>query len=116
MSNIERKDRIAGVIIEQLAGILYREFPQYMLKIAVTRVVMSKDISTAKVWIDIRADNHEQILRKVIAARGRIRHQLSQVLAAYTCPELFFIRDENPDYVSRIDELIARIHAEKERF
>jgi ribosome-binding factor A len=108
----QRQKKIAGVIQKDLAEIFQRELSGTFSKtpmITVTRVVVSKDLSIAKVAVSLFAiDDKEAFLEEIKANASeiryllgkRIRHQLRIV------PELHFYLDDSLDYIEHIDNLL----------
>jgi len=77
---------------------------------AVTEVVLAPGGKLARVFVRVDGDEEEaeQTLAGLNAAKGFIRHQLSDRLGLRHPPELVFVIDRSEQYVSRIDELLGR--------
>ena len=84
----------------------------------VTRVEVTKDLRTAKVFVRLLdgGDDLER-RRKVLAALGRasgmLRREVGQQLSLRHAPELRFAYDEGLDHTTRVEELLAEIASEK---
>lgn len=85
---------------------------------SVTRVVVTADLSLAKVYLSVyapgrdvtpvfeRIDQHQDEIRHQLAAR--IRHQVRRV------PELMFFMDDTAEYADRIEELFRKVSDDRE--
>lgn len=108
----QRQKKVSGVIQRDLAEIFQREITGKFSKspmITVTRVVVSKDLSVAKVALSIfGTEDKSEFLEEIKAESSeirfllgkRIRHQLRIV------PELHFYLDDSLDYIDHINNLL----------
>ena len=79
-------------------------------EIIIYDVVVSKDLSTAKVYfspMDIQQDAKE-ITQGLQSASGYLRTQLSKILSLRKIPELRFIVDDTEAKGDRIEQLIQK--------
>ena len=116
-----RTERVAKLIQREVAELLGTEFSEQLQPlITVTSARITKDLSIAYVYVSILESTPE--LRKAsfrhlegmtskirTALASRIRHQLR------TVPELRFFLDESQFEASKMEDLFARIRAERAR-
>jgi ribosome-binding factor A len=103
-----RTRRVAELVRSELSRLLLTEFqdPSSGL-LTVTRVVMTPDLLTARIYLSVfggqdpgalldRIERTKGALRKALASRVRLKYN----------PELFFALDTGPEHQDRIDKLI----------
>ena len=78
--------------------------------VAVSEVVLAPGGKTARVFVRVEGEEEddEETLAGLNAAKGFIRHQLSDRMGLRHPPELIFVIDRSDQYKSRIDELLGR--------
>ncbi len=108
-----RTKRLGEVLKRDLGQILQREYQPTGTFITVTNVVMTDDLSIAKVYLSVFApdrdekaiykhlDDHLDEIRHTLA--GKIRHQVRKI------PELHFYVDDTAEYVNKIESLFEKI-------
>ncbi len=108
-----RTKRLGEVLKRDLGQILQREYQPTGTFITVTNVVMTEDLSIAKVYLSVFApdrdekaiykhlDDHIDEIRHTLA--GKIRHQVRKI------PELHFYVDDTAEYVNKIESLFEKI-------
>ena len=115
-----RTDRVGRMIQREVADLLQQDFGEASQSlVTVTGVRMTDDLGTAYVDVSVLGADDRQ--RKAAIARldaqateirhalsARIRHQLKRM------PELRFFLDDGPQRRARMDELFAKIAAERE--
>lgn len=114
-----RTERLASEIRKDLGGILQKDFQPQGSFVSVTQVVVTDDLSIAKVYLSIFApgrdiepifhhiDQSQQEIRHQLA--GRIRHQVRRI------PELLFYIDETPEKADRMEDLFRRVREADEK-
>ena len=77
----------------------------------VTEVALPPGSKAARIFVQVQGteDEAEQTLEGLNAAKGYIRHELSERLGLRHCPELIFQIDRSEEYLGRIDELLGRV-------
>lgn len=106
-----RQQKISRLVQKDLGEILQQKGQSLFggVLITVTKVMVSKDLSVAKVYLSLftKADKEElletirQHTREVRYELGhRVRNQLRVI------PELHFFIDDSLDYIDRIDDLL----------
>jgi ribosome-binding factor A len=115
-----RTERVGSVIQRELADILQQSYGEQLGPlVTVTDVTMTKDLGIAYVNVSVLATDEKQrqsALKRLQSVGdevrqqlgSRIRHQLRSV------PELKFFLDESQQRAQEMDELFARIRAERE--
>jgi ribosome-binding factor A len=108
-----RTERLGGVLKRDLGEILQREYQPTGTFITVTKVLMTDDLSIARVYLSVFApgrdekaiyqhlDDHITEIRHTLA--GKIRHQVRKI------PELHFYVDDTAEYVNKIEKLFDKV-------
>jgi ribosome-binding factor A len=114
-----RTERVAKLIQQEVADLLQKDFHEGSQSLlTVTGARMTSDLTIAYVDVSVLGDRPEQRqaafkrlealtpeIRRALA--GRIRHQFKRM------PELRFFLDETPQHAAHMDEIFARIRAER---
>ena len=106
-----RLRRIEGLISRRLAEIIHQEMADPRVgMIAVTGVVVSKDLAFAKVYFTTpgTAEEIAETARALNLAKGYLRTQLAQSCQLRATPALKFIHDTSYMRANRIHELLAQ--------
>ena len=104
-----RTDRISELIRRELVLLFAHKVCDSRLQlIRITEVIVSKDLSSAKVFFNI-ADNPEMIKKPLEKAKHFFRHHLANALELRHMPELKFIYDPTQTTANRIDDLLAKL-------
>lgn len=108
-----RTERLGGVLKRDLGEILQREYQPIGTFITVTKVLMTDDLSIARVYLSVFApDRDEKVIyqhlddqideiRYTLAAK--IRHQVRKI------PALHFYVDDTAEYVNKIEKLFDEV-------
>lgn len=107
----KRQQRIGKLFQKDLGEILQTELTHITrgAMVTVTKVQVTPDLNTAKVYLSLFAtSNKEELLKNIMKnasfIRGklgnRIRHQMRSV------PELHFYEDDSLDYIENIEHLL----------
>lgn len=94
----ERTRRVAEQIQRELAVLIQQELKDPRLgMITISAVQVSKDMSTAKVFITVfnEAQDRANTLEALQHATGFLQHELGRSLRLRTIPKLRFIYDES---------------------
>ncbi len=106
-----RQSKVARLLQRDLGDIFIREF-RHLLEgamVTVTKVRISRDLSSAKVYLSIFGIiDKEALLVKISAQVREIRHALGNRIKNQVriIPELHFYMDDSLDYIDHIDELL----------
>ena len=115
MKNI-RIERLNDAFQEEISKIIATEVKDDDIKfVTITEVDASTDLSYAKVYFTCLEDNkREKITEALNKASSFIRKCLTPRFDTLKIPELTFIYDNSLEYGKHIDELIDKIHEEKD--
>lgn len=107
-------ERIASDITKYLSNILMLETNDELFKqITIIDVVVSKDLSFAKVYFTSLSElSHEKLERELNEAAPFLRGKLAKVLEIRNIPELKFIYDTSIEYAQNIENIIKEINEE----
>lgn len=112
-----RIERVNSLIRQEISELLQRQVkdPRLGNFIAVTEVVTSADMKTARVFVSHLGSEEEkkETLKALTAAAGFFRRELGQRLKLRYTPEISFYWDDSIERGERIMQLIDSIHAEK---
>ena len=113
-----RIERINHLIREEISVLLQRQVkdPRLGNFIAVTDVVTSANLKTARIYISHLGTETErkETLDTLTAASGFFRKELAKHLRLRRVPELSFHWDDSIERGAHIDELIDRVSSEKD--
>jgi ribosome-binding factor A len=103
-----RTRRVAELVQAEISRILIGEFQDASSGLlTVTRVEMTPDLLTARVFISVfGASDPGAVLERIDRSNGRIRRALASRIKLKYNPQLFFALDPGPDHQERIDRLI----------
>ena len=103
-----RTRRVAELVRSELSRLLIAEFqdPSSGL-LTVTRVEMTPDLLTARVFLSVFGGPHPAaLLERIERSQGALRKALASRVQLKYNPELFFVLDPGPEHQDRIDKLI----------
>ena len=115
-----RTDRVGRMIQREVADLLQQDFGEAsQTLVTVTGVRMTDDLGIAYVDVSVLGSTPEQrqaALARLDAQTTQIRHALAQRIRPQVrrIPEVKFFLDEGPQRVERMDELFAKIAAERD--
>lgn len=103
-----RTRRVAELIRTELSRLLIREFQDESSGLlTVTRVEMTPDLLTARVFLSIYgASDPAALLDRIERGKGALRRALASRVKLKYNPTLFFAVDPGPEHQDRIDRLI----------
>ena len=107
-------ERIASDITKYLSNILMLETNDELFKqITIIDVVVSKDLSFAKVYFTSLSElSHEKLEKELNEAAPFLRGKLAKVLEIRNIPELKFFYDTSIEYAQNIENIIKEINEE----
>jgi ribosome-binding factor A len=114
-----RVKRVAEGVREELATLVSREVKDPRAAGAVvTRVEMTGDLRSAKVWVRLLeatddVARRQEIVDALTRASGMLRREVTQRLALRNAPTLRFLYDEGLERSTRVDQLLAEIEIER---
>jgi ribosome-binding factor A len=113
-----RTRRISELLRRELAQLIRTEIDDpRMAMVSLTGVLVSKDLSHAKIYVTILNDVAEEraaTIRHLNEAAGLLRHRLAHQVRMRSVPRLTFLYDESIERGARLSALIAAALAEDE--
>lgn len=115
-----RTERVASQIQKDLGEILRQDYQPAGTFVSITQVVMTDDLSIAKVYLSIfaperdieplyeRIDRHQDEIRHELAKR--IRHQVRRI------PDLLFFTDESSEVADKMEQLFKKVNEQRTSF
>lgn len=107
-----RLARINQALLSELSQLLLTEVADKSLRwTQLTKVVASKDLSTAKVYFLV-ADpklSHEKILKKLKRASNWFRFELARRMELRVTPELKFFYDDQLEKAQELTDLLNKL-------
>jgi ribosome-binding factor A len=114
-----RTDRVARMIQREIADLLQTEFSEATHSLTtVTGATVSPDLGVASIQVSVLGDTPEArraAFSRVEGLATQVRHALAQRIRHQVrrIPEVRFFLDEGPQRAARMDEIFARIAAER---
>lgn len=118
MASERTVERIASWIQRKVATMLVRDLkdPRAQFLLTVTRVKLSKDLETCRVYFSVLGDENQR--RRAAAmlehASPWIQREVAKGLATRTAPRIQFEFDESVEGAARMSELLERIAKERQ--
>ena len=111
-----RQERAAELLYQELSILIGNGLDDPTLELlAVTNVVVSRDLRVAKIYIHQDSDlQRSAVLARLKRATPFLRRQLAQIVTFRAVPELLFYYDDTPDQAARVDALLQNIAEERE--
>jgi ribosome-binding factor A len=116
-----RGERLASQFQREIYNVistkLRNKHPELSAIISVTQADIAPDLKTAKVFVSIYDTNESKKQKSFEILKenaGFIRHELAQVLAIRTVPEMQFILDGSMEYGAKIDKILNQLDIKPE--
>lgn len=110
-----RKERLEGLIKEEVAKILDQLKDPRKGMVTVNAVKLTKDLRLATIYVSVREDERiKKTMRVLEQARGFIKRELASRVILKYLPDIQFKYDESIQRAARIEELFLKIDKEKE--
>jgi len=77
--------------------------------VQITSVETSADLSTCKVFVDIRHENPDAIMFQLFQSSSYFRNQIAQNVRLRRTPNITFIQDAGRQNAERVEELLKQI-------
>ena len=112
MEESNRQKKIAGVLQKDLAQVLQellRNSGQPGIIISVSKVVVTVDLTLAKVYVSIfPASKGKNIVSELNTLKPKIKHQISQLTKNQLrkMPDLAFYNDDTLEYIEQIEKAV----------
>ena len=105
-----RTERVNELIRRKLVLLLKQESKDPRLKqVVITDVVVSRDLTSAKVFFSVDVDSIKIVATSLNKASGFFRSSLSKTLDLRHTPTLSFIYDKAPNTGAKIDDLLSKL-------
>ena len=105
-----RTERVNELMRRELVLLLKQEAKDPRLKqVVITDVIVSRDLTSAKVFFSVDEDSIEIVVSLLNKASGFFRSSLSKTLDLRHTPTLSFIYDTAPNTGARIDDLLSKL-------
>ena len=105
-----RIERVNELMRRELVLLLKQETKDPRLKqVVITDVIVSRDLTSAKVFFSVDADSNKIVVSLLNKASGFFRSSLSKTLDLRHTPALSFIYDAAPNTGARIDDLLSKL-------
>ena len=108
-----RPERVGHLMQREIADILRTRMrdPRLSEWVSVTDVVVTEDLSVAKVFVSIlpTGEERERALAALEGAAGFVRHELAPRLGLRELPEIRFKLDTSIEHGARVEELLKRL-------
>lgn len=105
-----RKDRVGELMKRELVLLLQQETKDQRLKdVVITDVIVSRDLSGAKVYFSVEEDRLTMVTALLKKASGFFRFRISKELDLRHTPLLNFIYDTAPNTGARMDKLLKKL-------
>lgn len=115
----KRQKQISELLRRQFSMVLMEEGSYIFEKamVTVTRVVVSPDLQSAKVYLSVfNTDHKQEVMMALEEHNHRLRFALSNKVGKQLrrIPELKFYLDESLDEFFRMNELLGRLRADNQ--
>ena len=105
-----RAERVNELIKRELVLLLSNGTKDPRLKdVIITDVIVSRDLTSAKVFFSVDDASHKEVNRLLNNASGFFRSSLSKALDLRHTPSLSFIYDTAPNTGARMDDLLNKL-------
>ncbi|MCA9398709.1 MAG: 30S ribosome-binding factor RbfA [Candidatus Omnitrophica bacterium] len=112
---MSRMDKVNQQVRREIGLIIQQEMSDPRLQfVAITRVDVSKDLRTARVFFNVIGDSKKILDAKnaLQSARGAIRRKVGQKIKMRFTPEFSFFYDDSMDIANRIEDTLKEINDE----
>ncbi len=109
-----RNDRIQELMRHEIDSIIRTDLddPRLTGTYSVTRVDVSRDLHSAKVYVSVlESDLRKDVIKALKSAAGFIRRELGQRLSLRHIPELTIVDDPNIEYGIHIAKILREVGA-----
>ncbi|TDQ17182.1 ribosome-binding factor A [Algoriphagus boseongensis] len=110
----KRQQKYAKLIQKELGDIFQKESRHLVGKamITITRVMMSPDLSVAKVYLSFLLADPQSTYELINEHKKEVRHHLAKRIgkSVRIIPELAFFPDESASYAQHMDKVISGLN------
>jgi ribosome-binding factor A len=118
---VKRAVRVAERVREELATLIARTVRDPRVQgVSIARVDMTDDLRQARVLVRLLEGGDDEARREEAVtglgrASGLLRREVTKRLSLRYAPELKFVYDDGQDHLSRVEQLLAEVDAEKKK-
>jgi ribosome-binding factor A len=109
----KRQQKYARLIQKELGEMFQKESRPLVgnAMVTVTRVMMSPDLSLARVYLSFLLANNQELFEKIDEAKKTIRRNLGHRIGKTVriIPEIAFFMDESSAYAQHMDRVISSL-------
>lgn len=113
---VERKTRVGDEMKRVLASVIKTELrdPRIPDLLSITDVVVSKDLSHAKVYFSVLGDEEVKAAaaQALVSAKGFLRREVGQRMKLRVVPEIVFKEDDSIERGFEMGRLIEQVRAQ----
>lgn len=113
---LKRPKRVAHLIQKEISAILRKQIENPQLGfVTITEVKVTDDLQHAKVYFTVYGSEQERISTEKLLKRmtSFVRYHIGQRIKLRYTPEIVFQYDGTIEKAARIDDLINKLHQEK---
>ncbi len=113
----KRSEKVADLIQKEISQMLVKSIKDPRIGfVTITKVTVSEDCRFAKVFFSVAGSpaERERSMKGLHSAKGYVRKELGRRVRLRYTPEIIFQFDPSIEYAIHMEELIQRIHQEKE--
>jgi len=113
---LKRPKRVAHLIQKEISAILRKQIKDPQLGfVTITEVKVTDDLQHARVYFTVYGSEQERIATEKLLKRmtSFVRYHIGQRIKLRYTPEIVFQYDETIEKAARIDDLINKLHQEK---
>ncbi len=104
-----KTDKIKQQLIKILNETIVLKISNVKIKsVQITDVVLSKDLSIAKVYYFVEPNN-DSIQKALESSKSFFKRNISEAVEMRVIPDLIFIFDKTPQYAEKIEKLLSKI-------
>ncbi len=112
MMRFKRSDKVGDQIRAEISDILLKELKDPRIGfITITKVVVSDDLRTAKIYYSVfgKEQEKEESNKGLESAKGYIKRELGRRMRLKYMPEIAFMFDDSLEYGEHIEELLRDV-------
>jgi ribosome-binding factor A len=118
MTEGKRSEKVADLIHKEISDMLLKTIKDPRIGfVTITRVVVSEDCRTAKIYFSVVGTlaERERSTEGLNSAKGYVRKELGRRMGLRYTPEIMFQFDPSIEYAIHIGEVIHRLQQEREK-
>ncbi|MFH1428563.1 MAG: 30S ribosome-binding factor RbfA [Candidatus Margulisiibacteriota bacterium] len=105
-----RAIRIAALVKAEIARTIQTKLNKKLEFISIVEVIMSNDLSLAKVYISVLGDKKQETIQALQQSTGFIKKEMAQNLKLRIVPEISFFLDDRLERGDRVLKIIKGLN------